>query len=963
VISETISHYRIISKLGAGGMGEVYLAEDTKLDRKVAIKFLPSTSVADDKAKSRLFREAQAAAKLDHPNICAIHEVSEEAGRSFIVMQYVEGETLGKLIERKPLELRESLDIAVQVADALAEAHAHNIIHRDIKPQNIMITARGQVKVLDFGLAKLVRDRSPLQSEAETASLLTESGAIVGTVPYMSPEQVRGEELDARSDIFSFGVVLYEMVTGRRPFSADSAAATFSAILTHIALPLARYSPEAPAELERIVSKALAKDREERYQTAKDLFIDLRRLKQRQEIDAEMERSTHKASSVAPEIGVHQPSTVSAEQPVVQSSEAAQVRTTSSAEYLIGEVKRHKLGVALSLAALIVAVAAIAYVPSLIRKRPQTDQPPTQRKLSRLTFDPGLQSEPTWSPDGRLIAYGSNRSGNFDIWVQQVGGGDPVQVTKSPAHDWQPDWSPDGNNIVFRSERDGGGLYVVPALGGNERKVSSFGFRPRWSPNGSQILFYSSLLQGVTAPPKVYVVALDGNAPREVQAEFLAEFGSLRVAWHPDGLRVSLWGRHRKLGLGFWTMSVTGGTPTMSELSAKVEEQIKEATVSFDDFLWAPSGHILYFEGTSQGVRNLWRVEVDPQTLRWVAGPERLTTGPGLDTDIALSPNGRKLAFTTRTESTRIWSLPFNAATGQTKGAGQPVTAAGMDAWNFDLTRDGKKLAFFAHRAGKQELWEKSLEDGRETLLLASDGFGRRHPRWSRDGLILAYLRTRPTNPERNQFESSMVLLAAGGGDEQVFTSPGLGGIASDWSADGKWVLGNFGRQTVGQLLICLFPIAAAPQAETQMRVVTGNSEYNLYHARFSPDERWIHFNAVKATDARFSSIYVVPASGGEWTRITEGKYWDDKPRWSPDGKAIYFASTRGGFVNVWGIHFDAADGKSMGEPFRVTNFESPGRMISPQLGSMQIALVADRLVLPIMEVSGSVWVLENVDR
>jgi eukaryotic-like serine/threonine-protein kinase len=213
-----ISHYTIINKLGAGGMGEVYLAEDTKLDRRVAIKFLPPESTADEQAKKRLVREAKAAAKLDHPNICSVYEVGEADGQTFIVMQYVEGENLASRIERKPFELKEALDIGAQVAESLTEAHSKGIIHRDIKPQNIMLTARGQVRVLDFGLAKVITNRAMLESEGETQSLLTESGAIVGTVPYMSPEQVKGESLDVRSDIFSFGAVLYEMISGHQPF-------------------------------------------------------------------------------------------------------------------------------------------------------------------------------------------------------------------------------------------------------------------------------------------------------------------------------------------------------------------------------------------------------------------------------------------------------------------------------------------------------------------------------------------------------------------------------------------------------------------------------------------------------------------------------------------------------------------------------------------------------------------------
>jgi len=355
----TISHYRILSRLGAGGMGEVYLAQDTTLNRKVAIKLLPPESVTDEQAKKRLIREAKAAATLDHPNICAIHEVGEEDGRSFIVMQYIEGETLAKLIQRKALDLRESLDIAVQVADALAEAHRHGIIHRDIKPQNIMVTPRGQAKVMDFGLAKVVRERSLAESEAETESLLTEPGVILGTVPYMSPEQVRCEIPDVRSDIFSFGAVLYEIVTGHQPFSAESTAATFSSILTREPPPLARYSREVPAELERIARKTLRKDREERYQTARDLLIDLKNMKHHLEFDAETERSKESLSSggATTVASAGRMSVATANDPATRTGEIAAARTTSSAEYVVNELKRYKLAALIAL--LVIVTAAL----------------------------------------------------------------------------------------------------------------------------------------------------------------------------------------------------------------------------------------------------------------------------------------------------------------------------------------------------------------------------------------------------------------------------------------------------------------------------------------------------------------------------------------------------------------------------------------------------------------------------
>ena len=273
-------------------MGEVYLAQDTELNRKVAIKFLPANADISEQTASRFIREARTAARLDHPNICSILEVGEEAGRSFIVMQYIDGETLAARIIRKPPSLIESLNFATQIAEALSEAHAQGVIHRDIKPANLMVTARGALKVMDFGLAKLLSHADEIQTEAETEKLISTPGTILGTLVYMSPEQVRGEALDERSDIFSFGVLLYEMLTGQRPFAGKSSAATASAILTHEPLPVARFALEVPAELERIVGKALRKDKEDRYQTAKDLLIDLRTLKDELEFQQKVERST-----------------------------------------------------------------------------------------------------------------------------------------------------------------------------------------------------------------------------------------------------------------------------------------------------------------------------------------------------------------------------------------------------------------------------------------------------------------------------------------------------------------------------------------------------------------------------------------------------------------------------------------------------------------------------------------------
>src|SRR2546425_941242 len=278
MIAESIAHYRIIKKLGAGGMGEVYLALDTKLDRKVAIKVLPPDSLVEENLKKRLLREAKAAAKLDHPNICAVYDINEADSLTFIVMQYIEGETLADTIERKPLQLSDALAIAEQAAEGLAEAHTQGIVHRDIKPHNMMITQRGQLKILDFGLAKQMRTSDPVDFDAPTATLLSTPGHVIGTMPYMSPEQVQGEPLDARSDIFSLGVTFYEMLAGKHPFKDKSAAITMSRILLSDPIPTEQFQAQVSPELQTLLSKMLSKDKAARYQSAEDLLTDLRQL-------------------------------------------------------------------------------------------------------------------------------------------------------------------------------------------------------------------------------------------------------------------------------------------------------------------------------------------------------------------------------------------------------------------------------------------------------------------------------------------------------------------------------------------------------------------------------------------------------------------------------------------------------------------------------------------------------------
>lgn len=355
----------------------------------------------------------------------------------------------------------------------------------------------------------------------------------------------------------------------------------------------------------------------------------------------------------------------------------------------------------------------------------------------------------------------------------------------------------------------------------------------------------------------------------------------------------------------------------------------------------------------SKRVANLWRVEVDPQTLRWVAGPERLTTGLGIDSDMSVSPDGRKLAFVTRTDTNRLWSLPFDAGTQQLTTEGQPVTAPNLSVSSLDLSSNGQRLAFIATRPGKDamELWYKSFDDGSATLLSEAPQYFA--PRLSRDGTHVAYRYTRQVAP----LDRTLSWRSVSGGDEHALPKPLY--TPWDWSSDATRLLTNCPVTTPPGL--CSSPRTARSPAE--IRTVLADPNYNFYQGRFSPDERWICFNAQNRKQAGVSIIGVMPASGGKWIPITNEKPWADKPRWSPDGRTIYFISNRqSAFFDIWGIGFDPASGTPIGEEFRVTRYENPGRVISAGSGA-EIGISATRLVVPITETSGSVWLLDNIRR
>ena len=920
MIGQTISHYRVTAALGAGGMGVVYRAEDLRLGRHVAIKFLPETAAAHPDALERFHREARAASALNHRHICTIHEIDEHDGRPFIVMEVLEGETLQKYIAHKRVSLDSLLNLMGQVAEGLEAAHAKGIVHRDIKPSNIFVTIGGEVKILDFGLAKLDASAAGAESSGETATspgaLVTAAGQTMGTIAFMSPEQVRGEDLDARTDIFSFGVVMYEMATGTLPFQGQTTGLVFDGILNRTPPAASSVNASIPAEFDRILDKALEKDRELRYQSARDLRADLARLRRN--------------SGSSPSHAVQAP---------------APPRRS----------RRRMVAAVAAVAVLTVALAVAAYFVWTNRGPAVPAASTGERALSRVTFEDGLQTQPTWSPDGRFIAYASDQAGNFDIWVQQVAGGRPVQITTDPAADWQPAWSPDGNTLAFRSERGGGGIFTVPALGGREQRLTTIGYQPQWTPKGSEILFVvRPLLENASLViPPVYLVGLDGTPPKRILEDVLAKFRDIGpIVLHPDGQRLIFPASSDSDG-GFFSVPITGGTPALVKFSDAVLARMKESQFAPRNFRWSPTSDAIYFEGSSNGVINLWRVGVDPTTLEWISGPDRLTTGIGADSEVSPSPDGTRLAFVTRTETARVWALPFDAAGRRVTAEGRPVTRASMLP-AFDLSADGRWLVSVVARPGKEtlELWSRSLETDTETML--GEGPGYFAPRLSRDGASVAarQLRLTPTREQR------LIWMPRAGGAEHALASQ----IRNpwDWSADGTQILHNCPPAKTPPA-ICLSPRDAT--TTTDMRTIVADPDHAMYQGRFSPDGRWVIFNAQSRKTVGTSVLGVVPATGGKWTPLTDARLWADKPRWSPDGRTIYFISNRNGaFFDVWGLPFDPESGRAAGEEFRVTRNESPSRTVAAAGGS-ELGVSAKWLAVPIVESKGSVWVLDGVAR
>jgi eukaryotic-like serine/threonine-protein kinase len=739
------SRYRIIEKIGAGGMGEVYLAEDTTLGRKVAIKFLPPGSTADVQAKKRLVREARSAAQLDHPNICSVYEVSEEDGHSFIVMQYVDGETLARRISNGPLEPGPALDMAIQVVDALAEAHSHGIVHRDIKPQNIMLTTRGQVKVMDFGLARVIRQEFPLETEAKTASLLSEPGMIVGTIPYMSPEQVKGEAVDARSDIFSLGCVLYESVTGKAAFARQSAVETMAAILKDEPPNPAEIGSNITREWNQLMKRCLEKNPNDRFQSASDLALALKAM-----------------------------------------SAPAGSSTTASPVFK----RRIHPATWIGLALFIGLTALVLWQPW----RTTRDLQPQQRLISSFA---GSHREASFSPDHSLIAFVSDASGVPQVWVKNLAQGDPIQITTGELAARRPRWSPRNDQIVFSS---GGSIWSLPPLGGTPNKVIEVGRNPNWSWDGSRLVYEKD--------DEMWTAKADGSEQQKVDGVPIPDIllADRMPAFSPDGSQIAffqcskgpigdIWvipsggGQARQLtfddhlgGTPVWTSdgrsivfsSLRGGSRTLWKVPAlggKPEPVLVSPGEDTDPELSRDDTQLIYTNTRNSFVLTVWN-PVTNQTRELMEARYDLT-------DPSFSPKGDKISFFLNENDGGIQVHSIDTIGGNSI----PVTRVkGERNIHPRWSPDGLSLYFYQIRPSYS--FRKISANGGQSSEIAEGWTWGTHNAAQVDpqGKLIAYVRQEKDRPPTTMIREIET------GKETVFKA-----LFRDpqWSKDGKAILGT----------------------------------------------------------------------------------------------------------------------------------------------------------------------------
>jgi Tol biopolymer transport system component/predicted Ser/Thr protein kinase len=835
VIGKTLNHYRVLEKLGSGGMGEVFLAEDTRLNRKVALKILPALMASDPERQERFEREAQAIAALNHPNIVTIHSVEEAEGLHFIIMELIQGRNLSQLIPPNGLPLSRFFDLAIPMADAISAAHKRGITHRDLKPDNIMLSDDGRVKVLDFGLVKLKEEGTsgPMATSLPTADLTAE-GRIMGTAAYMSPEQAEGRPVDHRSDIFSLGVVLYLMATGTKPFQGETRMSVLSAILRDTPGSVTDLNPSLPRHLGRIIRRCLAKNPEERYQTSQDLKNELVEL--RKEVDSGMgEAPATTAVAAAAQPG-------------------------------------RKRGAIWALAGTGILAAAGAGYWFLRAPRPAEQLQPlaVQGSFSQLTDQAGEEITPTFSPDGRMLAFASRAAGNWDIYVQSVSGRNAVNVTKdSSANDIQPAFSPDGQRIAFRSEREGGGIFVMGVLGDSVVRLTDVGYRPAWSPDGKEIAFET---EGWFEPTgrqtisQLWVVNVQSREKRKI-----LDGDAVQPAWSPHGTRIAYWAVLGSSGQrDLFTIPSGGGTPV----------RITEDTALDWDPIWSPDGHQLYFISDRDGSMNIWRVPIDEATGKTTGPFQSVTQGvSGGARDIAISADGQHLVYASEVISRNLMKYTVDPAAGKVEGEPSWVTRGSERIVWPDPSPDGEWLVFTTQ--GKKEDVFVSRADGSGRRQITDDPARDRGPRWSPDGKKIAFY------SDRSGSYGIWTVNPDGSGLVQIADAPGHALLYPVWSPDGL-------RMAVADIkgdASCIFD-PTRPWAEQSREPLPppepGSGQF--YPWSWSPDGKKLAGAVQKEADIN-TGLVLYDVAERKYRRLTDR---GTMPVWLGDSRRLLYSDQSG---------------------------------------------------------------------
>ncbi|HEV8580459.1 MAG TPA: protein kinase [Thermoanaerobaculia bacterium] len=718
LLAPTAGPFEILEPLGGGGMGIVCKARDTRLDRVIALKFLPWELTRDPEAKQRFMQEARAASALEHPNICTILEVGETSdGRLYLAMPCYDGETLRRKIDRGPLAVDEALEIAEQIARGLAKAHRNGIVHRDIKPANLIVTDDGVVKILDFGLAKLAG-----------AVVISQAGSSAGTPAYMSPEQARGEEVDHHTDLWSLGVVLYEMLAGRRPFRGEHEQAVIYSILNERPQPLREIRPEIPPELERLVGRLLARNPAERYPSINEVFADLRALRG---------------------------------EPLTGTMVWRQSR------------RRRRWWPWAAAAGLILTAVAVYLLPRL--GGPE-EAIPLQARFTRLTEQAGRELFPSLSPDGDFFVYVREASPqNKNIYLQRVTGSNPIDLTPdSPVDDTQPAFSPDGKLLAFRSTREGGGIFLMGATGESVRRLTDFGYNPVWSPDGTEVLVATAeVFDPVNGSPPSQIWRVDVATGRR---RMVVKANAVQPSWSPHNRRIAYWsialpGGKREI----WTAAAEGGR------AVRVTEPADESYLNWNP-IWSPDGRYLYFASDRSGSMNFWRVGIDEETGRVKGEPVPVTTPSSWSGFLSLSRDGRRILYATRDTRANLERVPLDPAGPAISGPAVPITQGPREIGLNRVSPDGSRIAYTL----ADDLYLLQT-DGKELRQLTRDSFKDRNPNWSPDGRWILFYSDRSGRYE------AWAIRPDGSDLRQLTRTRGEPVFFPIWSPDGRRLVCGLG--------------------------------------------------------------------------------------------------------------------------------------------------------------------------